>query len=116
MNNLAHLLKSSEELLKAEQEQTPHYDTLRKLVKNMMQTIMSFKKLPTDDNAKLGLIIAKGRLDDVYFDIRSLKKEVAHNGRIDLGNIDAYDDYAVEDTFKNTHILVDDLKELLKRD
>lgn len=59
------------------------------------------------------LISVKNRLDDIEFDLRSLKKEVSYNnGIIDFGNVDTYDDYAIEDIFKNTHILVKILQSL----
>ena len=110
------LLIDAQKLLKEEIKGKSSYATFMSLITPISNQInqnlshLSRKDLSLND---LLLISLKGRLNDIKFDVRSLKREVSYNnGIIDFGNVDTYDDYAIEDIFKNTHILVETLKSL----
>lgn len=112
------LLTDAKQLLKEEIKGKSSYKNFMSLINPMFKYIN--RKLRNIFNHQnqlapndLYLFSLKSRLNDIKFDVRSLKKEVFYNnGIIDFSNVDTYDDYAIEDIFKNTHILVETLNNL----
>ena len=112
------LLTDAKQLLQEEIKGKSSYNNFMSLINPMskcidrkLRTVFHHQSnlIPND----LCLFSLKSRLNDIKFDVRSLKKEVFYNnGIIDFSNVDTYDDYAIEDIFKNTHILVETLENI----
>lgn len=112
------LLTDAKQLLKEEIKGKSSYHNFMSLINPMSKCINRKLRTIFNHQSKLApndlyLFSLKSRLNDIKFDVRSLKKEVFYNnGIIDFSNVDTYDDYAIEDIFKNTHILVETLENI----
>lgn len=103
-------LQDANKILKELRTRRPKYKVVIGATDNMLRSI---NQVDIKNMSNLEYVITvKSRLEDVHFDFRSLKKSIrlTNDGILDFGNIDTYDDYAIEDIFKNIHILINNLQ------